>query len=48
LMGKCEYTMRILYSKPLVTPTIMFLMPEVTERTVAMPFLEPNHSSARI
>jgi hypothetical protein len=47
LMGKCEYTKRILYRKPRVTPTIMLSTWEHTVRTQASCLRLANHKSTR-
>merc|ERR1711946_46845 len=43
LMGKWAYTVRILYSNPLVTPRIMLETWEHTVLTAAISFFFPKH-----
>merc|ERR1711922_36821 len=43
LMGKWAYTVRILYSNPLVTPRIMLETWEHTVLTAAISFIFPDH-----
>merc|ERR1711966_87254 len=45
LMGKCAYTIFILYSYPCLTPVIMLAMWLQMVRTAASSFLAPNHFS---